>query len=475
MKRDFSNSTRQTIINVIDKRPSFYTGDISSESLFACYEASGEDYSQFYDEVEECIKWAEIDHDTMISQMDKLIEEVDAVFNAAQEKDVEYSSIVEGNITLTTDNLISDLKTLVDALDVNAGSDVSVDNLESLEAGEMGSVFGNPHEFETSLSDVDNPLYDKFYAQLINAYGQYDYEAITNFVTENQDEMSLWELQVFATILNSYVDPVTGLIDGEGVEQFLEAMYYSNGYDEDSEQYEYNLSEEYAQIFLYYNSYVQDELQLHNGQTTSTGVPYCQGISDLNAILNGVYQFNQTIYTNAYELDDKTSLWNIDNEGLAYPNELNIEINEQVIDADEGITALEISAAHQDGDPVTVYNFGPLGKQMLQAIIEEKEDQIVSPNDAYAHAVSSGWGSYIHSLVTGPITEHLPDSVQNAVEIAGIYTGAEDACQQQAQENAQIESEIDWIECAQDMYDANANGNVIVCGSESTITNIQIH
>lgn len=479
MKRDFSNSTREQIIEIIDNnRAYFYSGDITGETLFSCQEASGEDYSQFYDEIEECVQGANTAYLVTDGKIDNLIEEINTVFDAAQEKDGEYADIVEANITHTTENYISDLKTLAAALDVSGANNVSVDNLEGLEAGDMGSIFGDSTEFEDLLKDIDNPLYEEFLAQFIDENGKYNYEAISNYFAENEDDLSLWELQAFESILLSYVviNPETGKLDEkalEELEKFLEACYYNipDAYEDGikDDYYVYLLHDEYAQIFAYYDAHVDAMLDAYPGALNEDSENWniYSALADMDALLEGVYLHGQEVQISSFKEDEVNGGY-LDEQ---VPNVFNINIT-----SDDSWMYIVYQDA--ETEQINVSHFGPLDDSINASEYYNNEQALVDPNDAYINSLQEGFGDYIFSHLTGPLEDLIPEPVQEALDVVEIFTDAEEAREEQEETNQELHEAMNLNAHLLLIGDASGeniacNGNLISCGGETSLTNHQ--
>ncbi|MBE5953207.1 MAG: hypothetical protein E7257_03485 [Lachnospiraceae bacterium] len=481
MIRDFSNTTRQRILSFLSDNSLLFAEDINYASLFGCAEATEDDYAPFAADIETYITCANNGTVSAITYMDGIKEEVNKVFDEAQQCDKDYIATIEDDMTLTLENYMSDLKTLVDAIAVGGVGDTQREMLENLGKYDAYNIFDDSSDFKDSLSSVDNLLYEEFISQFVTSSGMND-EAISSFFAENNDDLHLWELQAFESLLLSCVviDPETGELDEEAflmeLEKFIEACYYYEPYTGAGHEdyYVYHLHDEYAQIFAYYDAHVGNMLDAYPGALNSDSPNWqiYSALSDMDALLEGVYLYGQEIQISSFQEDEVNGGW--------MDEPVSTDVFDISLTSDN--SWMYINYPGSDHGQINVSHFGPLDQSVIAAQYYNQEALLADPDDAYINALQEGVGDYIVSQLTGPLEDLIPEPVQEALDVAEIFTDAEEAREEQEATNQEIHENMNSNAHLLLIGTANgenaeggipAHGNVISYDGEDTLTNHQ--
>lgn len=223
MKRDFSNTTRTALLNILNDRETLFDNDVNINTLFETQDASSADFEVFFDEIETCINASNNIFINEDRKVDELIAEINTVFDSAQSLDVESVSVIDETASTVSSNYLNDLRTMVDAISVAGMGQTPEEILASLDASTDANVFGPPHRFRGSLSSVDDEMFEQAYNELVSydTYGNVviDYDRYVELMNTPVDEIKPWEIKAIAEVYYSCLNE-----DGELNDTRLEML-----------------------------------------------------------------------------------------------------------------------------------------------------------------------------------------------------------------------------------------------------------
>lgn len=252
MKRDFSNSTRQALIDFLSNRENLYNDDVSEENLMDCQDADNMDYDMFAEEIEAYIKSA---NDGLIFadlQLLGLIGKINYVFYTAQQLDIEYAQKVELDATTTLEVFLTGLQSMVDAISLEKLGNTEAEILCSIGKHPTSGIFGDSDYCSSTLKDVNKPypMYGCYITSGLPDIKDTEkrIEELANS-KENILDLSDTEKQELIMLYESLHEEY-----GHNLNKCLSLMYYGYGdYEKDADNIKvisYTAPEPYRTIFL---------------------------------------------------------------------------------------------------------------------------------------------------------------------------------------------------------------------------------
>ncbi len=475
MKRDFSNSTRQLLLELLDER-ALFEEDIDYTSLFNCSDETANALEVYVTEMQECIFSANNPLFSLESRMETLKGVINTVFDSAQQLDSESSTKVDLDASVALENYFADLQTLVNAISVSGMGDTKEEVLSSLQDSEYDGVFGDPEAFGETLSEINDPSKEA-YEQLLLPNGDVDFDAVEEMF--NDESLEPWELKALATMVDEKLVNPDGSINKELFEKLLACGYFGTrpGVGAEFATYDtYCLTDGYHQFAAYYNEHTNWTLQSYdgnNGDGKEDVPPIYEGYAVANGIIYGVDTYYDELYLPEYEWDGT--------EPVFMDLEFNIE------DADNGWLSITVDNAIEWYDvplsPLEVSGFGDVDDLLAENERENLGNYYVDPNLVYDETLANSYFEMFAGNVEDGATGAF-DGIPGASQVGAVldhiieqnerYDEAEEAREEQKEKNEENNQLIDASTYESVLNNSNINqssclGVVVSQGDSYTI------
>ena len=459
MKRDFSESTKEQMVNLITNTDSLYSEDINSVDLFAPVDSYDDDFilyrNEIYDEVQTANNYATTNYtDNLVGRLNQLVDE-------AKEIDYQHYTKVEEATANTVLGYIDDLNILADALSVKSLGKNKTDILEKLKYGNYSTIFDYKDRFNAS---VDTKLCDRLYNDIVTPQGIN--HGILREIMQG-DFLTDTELQVVFSVINDEFLVVQkddeGIIDdfdirSDDFEKFLQYCYIATPYNDDgADLVNYKLSGAYNDLVYYYNMYSCYITQTNNPKMVEE--KYKDRVN-MNGILYGINQYYNNIVLNSLCLDDSSKWVN---------NPLKISI-----DFCKAETYDFISVSYNSGNAkIEIYEYNNLNQTLAESDEKKAKEKIKDPEQVY---VDTKWMEYMNYFKSY-VAEYIPsERIAMFTDLLEIDKAATAAYNAQVEKNEQAQATVEKERYKKFVADASgidqpAYGTVIQYSEKYTVLN----
>lgn len=456
MKIDFSDSTKQQILNIIADTEGLYCADVGAVDLFVCKETDSADYEVCQNEIENYVCSANSGVIDTNSSLNDLVQVMDDIYYTAQQLDEEYKLIVEENVGNTAQPYMDDLEILVNAIEITGESAVDFRELP---------IFNNPALFE---EDLNCKLEERMYNDLVLENGEIDYEYLREIMQD--DSLTDRELVVLTNLVNNEFVNDDGTINCEAMEKFLECSYRGDVYlstEKDCEMINYSLTGAYKEFADFYNNYTFIVTQDNSIGTIANSDEYKAIMA-----INGIFQSTKSNYDNMeydmYLMDDEINDW--------VSSKVDFTLSENSIDDYDGYLLLEVNNDGRENS--IIMNYDNVSEAITDCETVLLQMGKTDPNQVYVDTINSGVADMISSELDGAVTGTIPgnDWINLALDIHNLDEQAQEAYNNQVAENEHIDLQVDQNKYEEFMdnasgIDSPAFGTVICYGDQITITN----
>lgn len=475
MKRDFSNSTRQILMNLLDSGDLF-TGDIDYNSMFGCSEEASSALESYITELDSCIDSANGDLLVAANKSESLKAIINAVFDSAQQLDAESATKVETDATVAMENYLSDLQTLVNAISVGGLGDSREEILCNLGKYDSDGVFGDPSEFSASLSEVNDPS-KEVYDQLILPNGDVDFEAVEELL--HDESLEPWELKALAAMVDEKLINPDGSLNEELFEKFLACGYEPTrpGVGGEYALHDtYYLTDGYHEFAAYYNQHTNYYLQSYEGNLKDAEYDIkqvYQGHAVANAIIYGVDTYYDELYLPEAGWDGSDPVF--------------MDLNFNITESDDGWLSISVDNAIEGYDtplsPLEISGFGDVDDILAEDERHDLQSYYVDPNMTYEEALANGYyDMFAGNLMDGatglfddvPGVSQVNEALGFIMDVNEIEENAAEAKEEQEEKNEQYQQQIDASTYESILNNANSDqsscwGVVVSQGDSYTI------
>lgn len=217
MKIDFSNTTKQAILNMLQDREDLYYSDISPVDLVNCKNAYDSDFVIYSTDINEGINGTNTMLSSCNDNSDKLVEETETVFSTAQQFDADYVQKIETDTETTTRDYFNDLQKLVDAVAVKSLGNTREEILYNLARYSGTNIFESSDSFSNYLSDVDGSVVfdkDEYIAYDANGEMIYAWDKLSILLTKDPYLLTKEEFEFLVEVVKD--------VDIEDIDRFIE-------------------------------------------------------------------------------------------------------------------------------------------------------------------------------------------------------------------------------------------------------------
>lgn len=255
MDRDFSESTKQGLISFFCNKENLYNDDITEDNLLDCQEASNVDFDIFADEIETYTTAANNGVAFADIQLLGLISKINFVFEGAQQLDTNYAGLVNIHAVAASENYISGLQAMAEAISISGLGDTKAEVLYNLGKKGSSGIFGDAYYCKNALSGVNIP--NKEYAYMLGLLSEEAANKYINALVSSKDnvcDLSYEEKQQIITLYELYHKE-----HQEDMDDFLAPIQWKDYTQEaiDIKVISYTAPEPYRTLFLDKVKYIE--------------------------------------------------------------------------------------------------------------------------------------------------------------------------------------------------------------------------